>query len=151
MADFDNKPGSLQDVTTALQLGQQNTNQSLTNLIAALNVTIGNLKTALGTINTTLGSDSTALIAALNALFLVRSTGTVTLGAAATTVVSNIQVQAASIILLMPTNAAAGTLVGSAKSPYISARTVGTSFTIATASGASAAGTETFAYIIVNS
>lgn len=79
-----------------------------------------------------------------------RVTGTFTLAAAASTTVTQPSTAANSIILLMPTNAAAGTLMGSAKSLYVSARTAGASFTVATASGVAAAGTETFAYCIVN-
>src|SRR5690242_8565036 len=75
--------------------------------------------------------------------------GTFTLGAAASTVVSQTTTQANSVILMTPTNAAAGTLQGSAKSLYVSARTANTSFTVATASGAAAAGTETFMYVIL--
>jgi hypothetical protein len=82
-------------------------------------------------------------------LNIFRNTGTFTMGAAATTVVANVGIQANSQIILIPTNAAAGTLIGSTKSPYVSARSVGTSFTVATASAASAAGTETFFYIVV--
>ena len=74
--------------------------------------------------------------------------GTFTMAAAATTVVPQPAVQANSNISLTSTNAAAGTLVGSAKSPYISAKSPGVSFTVATASGAAAAGTETFSYVI---
>lgn len=119
--DSSNQNGSLQDLTTAVQLGGTNTNQSLTNLIAAL-----------------------------QALFLTRSVGTFTFAAAATAVVLNTQVQANSLIYLMPTNASAGTLVGSAKSPFISARTVGTSFTVSTASGVAATGGESFSYFILS-
>ena len=75
--------------------------------------------------------------------------GTFTLGAAATTVVSETTTQANSVVLPFPTNASAGTLQGSNKSLYVSARTANTSFTVATASGAAAAGTETFAYVIL--
>ena len=74
--------------------------------------------------------------------------GSATLGAAATTVVPNAAVASTSKIALTPRNAAAGTLVGSAKSPYISAISPGISFTIATASGAAAAGGELFDYTI---
>lgn len=77
------------------------------------------------------------------------TTGTCTLGAAASTVVSEAAVTAGSIIFLFPTNAAAGTLVGSAKSPYISAKSAGVSFTVTTADGAAAAGTETFNYLVI--
>lgn len=86
----------------------------------------------------------------LGGLFLTRSTGSFTLGAAATTVVPNTEVTSTSLPLLIPTNAAAATLMGSNKSLYISARTAGASFTVATASAAAAAGTETFSYILVN-
>ena len=77
-----------------------------------------------------------------------RVTGSFTCANAATTTVTQPAVEATSIILLMPKNAAAGTLQGSAKHLYISARTAGASFTVATASAASAAGTETFDYIL---
>lgn len=90
-----------------------------------------------------------ALTAAFEAAF-PRITGTFTFGAAATVVVPQTAVAAGSIILLFANNASAGTLVGSVKSPYISARTVGASFTVATANAAAAAGTETFQYILVN-
>lgn len=79
-----------------------------------------------------------------------RVSGTFTLGAAVTTTVTQTATAANSIILLMPTNAAAGTLMGSAKAPYISARTVGASFAVSTANAVAAAGTETFSYIIIN-
>ena len=82
-------------------------------------------------------------------LDIFRNTGTFTMGAAATTVVSNAGIQATSNIIFIPTNAAAATLMGSTKSLYVSARSVGVSFTAATASAAAAAGTETFTYIVV--
>ena len=74
--------------------------------------------------------------------------GSFTLSAAATTVVTNANVTSTSKIILVPTNAAAATLMGSAKALYISARTAGTSFTVATANAVAAAGTETFDYWI---
>jgi hypothetical protein len=74
--------------------------------------------------------------------------GTFTFGAAATTVVAQTAVEANSFITLTALNAAAATLVGSAKSPYISAKSPGVSFTVATASGIAAAGTELFGYSI---
>lgn len=86
----------------------------------------------------------------LAGLFIPRSTGSFTLSAAATTVVPNTEVTATSFPILIATNAAAGTLMGSNKSLYVSARTAGASFTVATASGVAAAGTETFSYILVN-
>lgn len=64
------------------------------------------------------------------------------------TVVSNTSVTTMSHITLIPTNAAAATLMSGSKSLYISARTAGTSFTVTTADGTAAAGTETFTYMI---
>ena len=74
--------------------------------------------------------------------------GSFTMGASATTVISQPVVASNSIITLTATNAAAGTLMGSAKSLYISAKTTGVSFTVATANGVVAAGSETFDYSI---
>lgn len=88
----------------------------------------------------------TALVSALTST----ASGTFTLGAAASTVVTQPLVMSTSDITLTPTNAAAATLMGSAKSLYISARTSGTSFTVATANAAAAAGTETFLYVLKN-
>lgn len=76
-------------------------------------------------------------------------TGTVALGAAATTVVANTSATASSVVVLTPTNAAAATLMAGAKSLYVSARSAGVSFTLATADGNAAAGTETFAYALI--
>lgn len=74
--------------------------------------------------------------------------GTTTLSAAATTVVSTTAVRANSVVSLTPTNAAAATLQSGTKSLYVSAIASGTSFTLATADGTAAAGTETFSYVI---
>jgi hypothetical protein len=76
--------------------------------------------------------------------------GTFTCGAAATTAVANTNITASSRIQITATNAAAANLMAGAKALYISARTAGTSFTVATADGTAAAGTETFDYFIVN-
>jgi hypothetical protein len=72
--------------------------------------------------------------------------GSFTMTATATLAVADTRVQANSIISLTPTNAAAGTLQGSAKALYISSVTAGVGFTVATASGGNAVGTETFKY-----
>lgn len=79
------------------------------------------------------------------------ATGTFTMAAAASTTVAETNVKANSIIIPFPTNAAAGTLVGSVESPYIApgSYVVGTSFAVACASGA-ASGTETFMYLLIN-
>ncbi len=81
---------------------------------------------------------------------LPRVTGTFTLAAAATTTVPQTATQSTSLITLTPLNASAATLMGSNKALYISARTQGASFTVATASGAAAAGSEQFAYALQN-
>jgi len=75
-------------------------------------------------------------------------TGSFTMAAAATTVVAQPAVKTTSVIQLTAANAAAGTLSGSAKSPYISALNPGVGFTVATASGASAVGTEAYQYSV---
>jgi hypothetical protein len=98
----------------------------------------------------TAGNTQLATLTAAILSVFPRITGSFTLAAAATTVVAQTGVNATSKILLSPTNAAAATLMGSTKSLYISAKTVGASFTVATASGVAAAGTETFDYVIVN-
>src|SRR5262249_4172264 len=77
-----------------------------------------------------------------------RSIGTFTLAAAASTTINDANVKSMSAILWIPTNAAAGALEGSAKKLYLSARTAGTSFAVATASAAAAAGTEAYVYAI---
>ncbi len=76
--------------------------------------------------------------------------GSFTMGASASATVNDANVQAGSVILLMPTNASAGTLQGSNESLYVSNRTAGVSFAVTTAAGTAAAGTETFSYVIVN-
>jgi parallel beta-helix repeat protein len=76
--------------------------------------------------------------------------GTFTLGAAVTTAVSENRIATASAkIILTPTNAAAATLMGSAKCLYISAVTWDVGFTVATANAVAAAGTETFSYEVI--
>lgn len=74
--------------------------------------------------------------------------GSFTLSAAVSTVVPNTAVASNSQIALSATNAAAATLMGSAKSLYTSAVSPGVSFTVATANGVAAVGTETFNYSI---
>lgn len=93
--------------------------------------------------NRQLGSIQNTLLGVFPRVF-----GTFTLAAAATTTVTQPAVKANSIILWMPTDASAGTLQGSAKSLYVSTITPGASFVVSTASGGSAAGTETFNYVI---
>lgn len=111
------------------------------------------IETALNLGNQNLSANFAALIAALGTIFPQVTNigfGTFTLAASASNVILEPLVQANSWIGLMPANAAAGTLMGSAKSLYVSARTANTSFTLTTASGVAGAGTESFAYIIVS-
>lgn len=74
--------------------------------------------------------------------------GSFTLAAAATKVVSNTAVGATSTVYLTPSNAAAATLMSGAKALYHSANSGGASFTVATADGTNAVGTETFNYLL---
>ena len=87
------------------------------------------------------------LVGIMSALF-PRSFGTFTLSAAVSTTVTDANATTTSIIQPMPLNAAAGTLMGSAKSLYFT-RAAG-SFTVSTANGVAAVGGEQFAYCIVN-
>jgi hypothetical protein len=89
-----------------------------------------------------------ASTSAFGNVWAANPSGSITLGAAASTVVNNACVTATCKIILTPTNAAAATLMGSTKSLYVSARSAATSFTVHTADGTNAAGTETFDYLI---
>ena len=75
--------------------------------------------------------------------------GSFYLNVAATTTVANENVKTASKIIIIPMNASAATLMGSAKSLYISARTQKTSFAVTTADGTSATGAELFDYWVI--
>lgn len=97
-----------------------------------------------------LGTSTVNISHALNTIGNNTMTGSFTLGAAATTTVTNDNVYSGCRITLTPTNAAAATLMGSAKCLYVSAKTNRTSFAVTTADGTSAAGTETFDYQINN-
>ena len=77
-----------------------------------------------------------------------RSFGTFTMAAASSKVVTDANVTTASFISLMPTNAAAGTLMGSNESLYVT--TASGSFTVTTAAGTAASGTENFSYVVTN-
>ena len=91
-----------------------------------------------------------ALVQAFTTAFpLHSSTGSFTMAVAATKTVTDATIKAGSIVLLMPTNAAAATLMGSAKSLYVSAKTPGASFTVATANAGNAVGTETFDFAVL--
>ena len=79
---------------------------------------------------------------------LAAFSGTFKCSASTSTTVTDANVKADSVILLMATNSSAGTLEAGANKPYVSARNTGVSFVITGASAA--AGTETYSYIIVN-
>jgi hypothetical protein len=119
-----------------------------TDIVTQLQGIVRQLSTSNANINTLITSVN-ALTAAVLATF-PRITGSFTLAAAASTTVTQTKTAANSVILLIPTDASAATLMGSNKSLYISALTTGASFAVSTASGGNAAGTETFDYIMVN-
>jgi hypothetical protein len=90
-----------------------------------------------------------AISSALQKAFIGQaSTGTFTMSATASKAVADSNVKTTSQVFLFAQNAAAGTLMGSAKSLYTT--TANGSFTALTASGASAAGTEIFSYLVLN-
>lgn len=88
------------------------------------------------------------LVQVVAALF-PRSIGTFTMAAGASKTITDANVTTGSYISLSPTNAAAGTLQGSAKCLYVTA--ANGSFTVTTASGVAAAGTEALSYAVFNS
>lgn len=88
----------------------------------------------------------TALTKAINGRVV---SGTFTMTATATLVVPEPAVQSLSTITLQAINGTAAFLqASSAVALYISAKTPGASFTVATAQGGNAAGTEQFSYTI---
>jgi hypothetical protein len=97
---------------------------------------------------TAIGASAVKCFAADNIVGNDALTGTFTMAAAASMVITNANTLAGAQITLIPTNAAAAVLMGSAKFLYATATTPGTSFTVQTANAAAAAGTETFAYRI---
>lgn len=109
--------------------------------MAAIDDLVSNLKNGV----TNLGQ----LIIALQSVF-PRVAGSFTLTAAATTTVTQAAIAANSLVFVMAANAPAASLMGSAKSLYVSALTPGASFAVTTASGAAAAGTETFFYFVIS-
>jgi hypothetical protein len=111
----------------------------------------GNVISGSGTAPMTAGGTANTLIK--NVTGADQMNGTFTMDAAATKVITNDNIRTGNVItqiLLVPTNAAAATLMGGVKSLYVSARTAATNFTVATADANNAAGTETFYYEILN-
>lgn len=125
-----------------LNLGYPNTNQDTYN--QQRNAVLASMLKAMQALSTAIDAQTTAIENTFP-----RTTGTLTLAAAATTVVSELAVTASSRVFLFPNNSSAGTLVGSSKSPYISARSAGVSFTVATADATAAAGGEVFQYVLI--
>jgi len=73
----------------------------------------------------------------------------ITMSASATTTINNSNASSPGKIILWPINASAATLVQGPHSPYVSSIVSGVSFTISTADGGSAAGTELFGYQMI--
>lgn len=118
---------------------------SVGEMVIKLQGIITKLTSVIDAINTSGSNLNTTLQSLFPQIF-----GTFTLAAAASTVVTQTAIRANSIPIWIPTNTAAGTLEGSAKKLYLSALTAGASFTVATASGGAAGGTETFSYAVFN-
>lgn len=97
-----------------------------------------------------LGNQNVSLLIQTIAAIFPRVTGSFTAANAATTTVANANIAANSIVVIVPTNAAARTLQAGANMLTVSATSGGVGFTAATAGGGSAAGTETFSYYAVN-
>lgn len=91
-------------------------------------------------------------LSALANTFQVGNLGTFTMPAAALLVVPNAFIRTGAYVFLTPLNAAAGTLQGSNEHLYIDPAdyVASVSFTVRTAAGTAAAGTEMFAYRVVN-
>jgi hypothetical protein len=124
------------------QLSSGNLNwQTFNTAVAAIQTAVA----FLSTISATLTTMEATLVRSVS-----RANGTFTLAAAATTTILQPAVQASSFIELQPTNAAGGTLMGSAASLYISSINPGVSFTVATANASSPSGTQTFMYAVFN-
>jgi len=90
-----------------------------------------------------------AITQALQAAFAGQANaGTLTMTATTSKIVTDSAASSSSLVMLFAQNAAAAALMGSAKSLY--ATSGSGSFTVATADGTSAAGTEIFTYLILN-
>jgi hypothetical protein len=114
----------------------------------------------MGGINDDMVSKAQALIEQVAALRTVLgdafasiyAVGTFTMPAAATLAVSAPSVTANSVVFLSPINASAAALMAGASSLYHDrpSNVAATSFTVDTADGNNAAGTEQFAYLLIN-
>jgi len=95
----------------------------------------------------------TELRQAINSIFgTISSTGLFTMPAADTFVVLTPQAVAGSVILLQAVDASAATLQAGTSALYVdrAVTVAGTSFTVKTADAGAAAGTEQFAYVLIN-
>lgn len=125
-----------------------NTSEIVTALVTMLktqNLSVTALQAIVAS-QTSIATNTATIAAQSQKLF----TGSFTLTATASLVVPNVNVVAGSIIIPFATSASAATLMGSAKSLYNSAKSAGVSFTVATGNATSAAGGETFSYLIIN-
>ena len=93
-------------------------------------------------------SGSTNIVFSNNKLATASLYGSFVMSAAASATITNGNVTGGFAIFVMPANAAAATLMGSAKHLYISASTAFTSFAVTTGNGVAAAGGEAFTYHI---
>lgn len=90
------------------------------------------------------------LVQVMSAIF-PRSIGTFILtSGSATTAVAQPKMVANGMVAWFPTNAAAGTLQGSAKNLYLASVSAGVGFSLVTSNGQTAAGTESFTYVAIN-
>lgn len=89
------------------------------------------------------------IVTAIDSAF-PRVLGTFTMAAASTFVVSSPTIAANSSVQITPRNAVAATLQSSSKSLYVSTISPGSGFTVATADGTAAAGTELFLFAVTN-
>ena len=106
------------------------------------NATLGQMKGA----NQNLG----ALVGILASAFPLHSNrGSFTMAAAASKAVADTSIKTGSVILAMPTNASAATLLAGSHNLYFTT-SPGVGFTVHTADGGNAAGTETFDYLAVS-
>ena len=91
-----------------------------------------------------------ALVNTLKDAFPLHATrGLFTMAAAASKVVAEPALKLGAIVFLSPLNAAAATLMSGSSNLYF-VNSVGVGFTVYTADGGNAAGTELFAYMFIN-
>lgn len=138
-ATFDGCRVTFTGAVGALSAHKQNTVKDST-------VVVGNFLFPSGSMQNTIINSTLNTVYTANGVH--QGSGNFTMSAAATKGVANTSITAATKVTLIPRNAAAATLMQGTKSLYISAITADTSFTVATADGTNAAGTESFDYVL---